>query len=181
MLTTMRVRWRKVRLPGGEVEGVGTDVRAARRSPAAEFKTVSGWRWNHEPYPERIKKIFAIERCSGKSVQALKHDFSGVSFWATVESSLSKPAPAAVTAQGQARAWRTAPQVTRAGSSVTVLDPIVQLWGDPPHSPASTLAAIERRLLTSPTRHRPGRQFPRHKRSAAFRLRFAKYGKRIVA
>jgi hypothetical protein len=36
-------------------------------------------------------------------------------------------------------------------------------------------------LVTSPTRQRPGRQVPRHKRSAAYRLRFAKYGKRVVA
>jgi len=51
----------------------------------------------------------------------------------------------------------------------------------PQRSSASTLAAIERRWLTSPTRRRPGRQLPRHKRSAAFRLRFAKSGKRVMA
>jgi hypothetical protein len=43
------------------------------------------------------------------------------------------------------------------------------------------LAAIEHLLLTTPTRQRPGRQVKRHKRSAAHRLRFAKYGKRVVA
>ena len=94
---------------------------------------------------------------------------------------LSKPAQAELTAQGTTRACRTAPQVNRAVSYVTVLDHIVQLLHDPHRSSASTLAAIERLLLTSPTRRRPGRQFPRHKRSAAFRLRFAKYGKRVVA
>jgi hypothetical protein len=36
-------------------------------------------------------------------------------------------------------------------------------------------------LLTTPTRRRPGRQFLRKKRSAAHRLRFAKYGKRLLA
>jgi hypothetical protein len=179
--TTLRVRLMKVLLPGGEVEVLGTDLLDARRYPAAEFKTVYGWRWNHETYHDRIKNIFEIERFSGKSVQAIKQDFYGVIFLATLESILSKPAQAALTAQGEARACRTAPQVNRAVSYVTVLDHIVQLLGDPHHSPASTLAAIERLLLTSPTRHRPGRQFPRHKRSAAFRLRFAKYGKRIVA
>lgn len=179
--TTLRVRLMKVFLPGGEVEVLGTDLLDARRYPAAEFKTVYGWRWNHETYHDRLKNIFEIERFSGKSVQAIKQDFYGVIFLATLESILSKPAQAALTAQGEARACRTAPQVNRAVSYVTVLDHIVQLLGDPHHSPAFTLAAIERLLLTSPTRHRPGRQFPRHKRSAAFRLRFAKYGKRIVA
>jgi hypothetical protein len=61
------------------------------------------------------------------------------------------------------------------------LDHVVQLLSDPRRSPASTLAAIERLLLTNPTRQRPGRQFRRNKRSAAHRLRFAKYGKRVVA
>ena len=181
LAATLRVRLLKVRLPSGEMEVLGTDLLDARRYPAAEFKAVYGWRWNHETYHDRIKNIFEVERFSGKSVQAIKQDFYGVIFLATLESILSKPAQAELTAQGAARACRPAPQVNRAVSYVTVLEHIVQLLGDPHRSPASTLAAIERLLLTSPTRQRPGRHFPRHKRSAAFRLRFAKYGKRIVA
>jgi Transposase DDE domain len=179
--STLRVRVLKVQLPSGEVEVLGTDLLDARRYPAAEFKEVYGWRWQHETYHDRIKNIFEVERFSGKSVHTIKQDFYGVIFLATLESILSKPAQAELTAQGEARACRTAPQVNRAVSYVTVLEHIVLLLGDPHHSPASTLAAIERLLLTSPTRHRPGRHFPRLKRSAAFRLRFAKYGKRIVA
>ena len=179
--STLRVRLLKVQLPSGEVEVLGTDLLDARRYPAAEFKGVYGWRWKHETYHDRIKNIFEIERFSGKSVQTIKQDFYGVIFLATLESILSKPAQAELTAQGAARACWTAPQVNRAVSYVTVLDHIVQLLHDPHRSSASTLAAIERLLLTSPTRRRPGRQFPRHKRSAAFRLRFAKYGKRVMA
>jgi Transposase DDE domain len=178
--STLRVRLLKVQLPSGEVEVLGTDLLDARRYPAAEFKGVYGWRWKHETYHDRIKNIFEIERFSGKSVQTLKQDFYGVIFLATLESILSKPAQAELTAQGAARACWTDPQVNRAVSYVTVLDHIVQLLHDPHRSSASTLAAIERLLLTSPTRRRPGRQFPRHKRSAAFRLRFAKYGKRVM-
>ena len=171
----------KVLLASGEVEGLGTDLLDAQTDPAAEFTVVYGWRGKHETYHDRIKNIFELERFSGKSVQAITQDFYGVIFLATLESILSKPAQAALTAQGDARECRSTPQVNRAVSYVTVLDHIVQLLGDPHLSPASTLAVIERLLLTSPTRQRPGRQFPRHKRSAAFRLRFAKYGKRIVA
>jgi hypothetical protein len=98
-----------------------------------------------------------------------------------VESILSKPAQAGLTTQGEARECRSAPQVNRAVSYVTVLEPLVQLLGDPRRSPAATLAAIERLWLTPPTRQRPGRQVPRRKRSAAHRLRFAKYSKRVVA
>jgi hypothetical protein len=118
---------------------------------------------------------------SGKSVQAIKQDFYGVVFLATLESILSKPAQAVLSTQGEVRECRYAPQVNRAVSYVTVLDHIVQLLSDPRRSPAATLAAIERLLLTTPTRQRLGRQVPRRKRSAAHRLRFAKYGKRVVA
>ena len=179
--TTLRVRLVKVLLASGEVEVLGTDLLDARTYPAAEFKTVYGWRWNHETYHDRIKNIFELERFSGKRVQAIKQDFYGVIFLATLESILSKPAQAELTAQGEARQCGSIPQVNRAVSYVTMLDHIVPLLGDRQRSPASTLAAIERLLLTSPTRPRPGRQVPRHKRSAAYRLRFAKYGKRVMA
>jgi Transposase DDE domain len=179
--TTLRVRLVKVLLASGEVEVLGTDLLDAQTYPVAEFKAVYGWRWNHETYHDRLKNIFEIERFSGKSVQAIKQDVYGVIFLATVESILSKPAQAVLTAQGEARPCRYVPQVNRAVSYVTVLEHVVQLLGDTRRSPASTLAAIERLLLTTPTRQRPGRQVKRHKRSAAHRLRFAKYGKRVVA
>jgi hypothetical protein len=179
--TTLRVRLVKVLLASGEVEVLGTDLLDAQTYPVAEFKAVYGWRWNHETYHDRLKNIFEIERFSGKSVQAIKQDVYGGIFLATVESILSKPAQAVLTAQGEARPCRYVPQVNRAVSYVTVLEHVVQLLGDTRRSPASTLAAIERLLLTTPTRQRPGRQVNRHKRSAAHRLRFAKYGKRVVA
>jgi hypothetical protein len=179
--TTLRVRLVKVVLSSGEVEVLGTDLLDAQTYPAAEFKTVYGWRWQHETYHDRIKNIFEIERFSGKSVQAIKQDFYGVIFLATLESILSKPAQAVLTRQGAARECRYAPQVNRAVSYVTVLEHIVQLLSDPRRSPASTLAAVERLLLTTPTRQRPSRQVKRRKRSAAHRLRFAKYGKRVLA
>jgi hypothetical protein len=179
--TTLQVRLVKVVLASGDVEVLGTDLLDAQTYPAAEFKAVYGWRWQHETYHDRLKNIFEVERFSGKSVQAIKQDFYGVVFLATLESILRKPAQAALTAHGEARECRYAPQVNRAVSYVTVLEHIVQLLSDPRRSPASTLAAVERLLLTTPTRQRPGRQVKRYKRSASHRLRFAKYGKRVVA
>ena len=179
--TTLRVRLSKVRLASGEVEVLGTDLLDAQTYPAPEFKTVYGWRWRHETYHDRFKNIFEVERFSGKSVQAIQQDFYGVVFLATLESILSKPAQAVLTTHGEVRHCRYTPQVNRAGSYVIVLEHVVQLLRDPCRSPAATLAAIERLFLTNPTRQRPGRQAPRHQRSAAHRLRFAKYAKRVLA
>jgi hypothetical protein len=179
--TTLVVRLLKVVLASGEVEVLGTDLLDPKTYPAAEFKVVYGWRWQHETYHDRLKNIFEIERFSGKSVQAITQDFYGVVFLATLESILSKPTQVELTAQGAARECRYVPQVNRAVSYVTVLEHVVQLLSDARRSPAATLAVIERLLLTSPTRQRPGRQVKRNKRSAAHRLRFAKYGKRVLA
>jgi hypothetical protein len=56
-----------------------------------------------------------------------------------------------------------------------------ELLGNPRLKPRPTLAALEHLLQTNPTRQRAGRQFARKKRSAAHRLRFAKYAKRVLA
>jgi hypothetical protein len=179
--TTLQVRLLKVVLPTGEVEVLGTDLLNVQTYPAAEFGTVYGWRWNHETYHGRLKNIFEVERFSGTSVQAIKQDFYGVVFLATLESSLSKPAQEQLTARGEARGWANPGQVNRAMSYVAVLAHVVELLGDPRRTAAETLAAIEHLMQTAPTHHRSGRRFARTKRSTAPRLRFAKYGKRVLA
>jgi DDE family transposase len=179
--TTLTVRFIKVVLPTGEVEVLGTDLLDAQTYPAAEFREVYGWRWGHETYHDRLKNIFEVERFSGTSVRAIEQDFYGVIFLATVESIVNKPAQAQLTAHGPARDCANPPKVNRAVSYVAVLDHVVELWCDSRRTAAETLAAIEQLLLTAPTRHRTGRHFERHKRSAAHRLRFAKYGKRVLA
>ena len=73
--TTLQVRLVKGVLSSGAVEVLGTDLRAAQTYPAAEFKTVYGWRWQHETYHDRLKNIFEVERFRGKSVHAFKQDF----------------------------------------------------------------------------------------------------------
>jgi Transposase DDE domain len=177
--TTLQVRLIKVVLPTGEIEVVGTDLLDAQTYPAAEFGIVYGWRWNHETYHDRLKNLFELERFSGTSGQAIRQDFYGVIFLATLESILRKPAQAQLTTRGQE--WSNPVKVNRAVSYIAVLDHVVELLGDPRRTAGETLAEIEHLMQTAPTPHRPGRRFPRHKRSTAHRLRFAKYGKRLVA
>ena len=179
--TTLRVRLIKVVLPTGEVEVVGTDLLNTQAYPAAEFGVVYGQRWQHETYHERLKNIFEVERFSGTSLQALKQDFYGVVFLATLESIVSKPAQVQLPARGEEREWINPVKVNRAVSYLAVLDHVVALLGDSRRTAGATLAAIEQLMQTAPTHHRSGRRFPRRKRSTAHRLRFAKYGKRLVA
>lgn len=177
----LHVRLVKVVLATGEVEVLGTDLLDAQTYPAAEFNEVYGWRWQHETYHDRLKNIFEVERFSGTSVQAIEPDFYGVVFLATLESILSKPTQAQLTVQGQARGCPHPPKVNRAVSYVAVVEHVVELLGNPRLTPGQTLETIEHLLRTNPTRHRADRQFARKKRSAAHRLRFAKYTKRVLA
>jgi hypothetical protein len=94
---------------------------------------------------------------------------------ATLESILSKPAQAQLTARGEEREWTNPGKVNRAVSYIAVLDHVVELLGDSRRTAGETLAAIEHLMQTAPTHHRSGRHFPRRKRSTAHRLRFAKY------
>ncbi len=125
--TTLRVRLIKVGLPTGELEVVGTDLLNAQAYPAAEFGVVYGWRWNHETYHDRLKNIVEVERFSGSSLQAIKQDFYGGVFLATLESILSKPAQAQLTERGQERECRNPVKVNRAVSYGAVLDHVVEL------------------------------------------------------
>ena len=61
-------------------------------------------------------------------------------FWATLESLLSKPAQAHLTARSQARCSNP-PQVNRAVSYVAVVDHVVEWLCDQRVSPEATLAA----------------------------------------
>ena len=179
--TTLRVRLIKVMLPTGELEVVGTDLLDAQAYPAEEFGVVYGKRWQHETYHDRLKNIFEVERFSGTSLQAIKQDFYGMVFLATLESIVSKPAQAELTARGEEREWVNPVKVNRVVSYSTLLDHVVELLADPRCTAGETLTAMERLMQTAPTHHRSGRRFPRRKRSTAHRLRFSKYGKRLVA
>ena len=68
-----------------------------------------------------------MERFSGTSVQASEQDFFGGIFLAPLESLVSKPAQAQLTAQGQARGCANPPKVNRAVSYVAVLEHVIEL------------------------------------------------------
>src|SRR5258706_437460 len=93
-----------------------------RRYPHAEFKEVYHWRWNEETYFGRIKNIFEVERFSGFSEVAIKQDFFGVIFLATLESILAKSAQADLSARDIKRQTKTRARVNRAISYLALVD-----------------------------------------------------------
>ena len=175
------VRLIRVALEGGVTEVLLTTLLDGQSYPASEFREVYGWRWNEETFFDRIKNIFEVERFSGTSVTAIKQDFYGVLFLASLESALSKRDEEELSAQSAARETRTQAQVNHAVSYVALVERVVSLL----LSEASTeqiLDELHHLFRTNPTRVRRGRHHERRKELRyAPKLRFHKYVKKLLA
>lgn len=177
----VEVRLLKFRLETGEREVLLTTLCDLRRYPTAEFYTVYGWRWGDETYYDRIKNIFEVERFSGLSARAIKQDFYGVIFLASLEGALTQRAQHELSQGAAARKCRHTPRVNRAVSYVSLVDRAVELLADPCRSPDQVLKELHHLFKTNPTRHSAGRKFERPKLTHARKLRFHRYTKRIIA
>ena len=158
-----------------------TTLLDGERYPVAEFKAVYGWRWREETFFDRLKNIFEVERFSGMTVRAIKQDFYGVLFLASLESVLSKRAEEELKEQGAARQNRQPAQVNHAISYVALVDRVVRLLLSE-RRVEEVLEELHHLFGRSPTRVREGRQVERRKGLRyAYKLRFHKYVKKIIA
>lgn len=178
---SVTVRLLKFTLPSGETEVLLTTLLDRRRYPRDEFYQLYGWRWNEETYFDRLKNIFEVERFSGFSELSIQQDFHGILFLTTLESIVTKPAQAHLTAHDQERGNKTCARVNRAVSYTSLLDHVTVLLADPRVSAEETLEKLEQLFRTDPTRNPPGRKFERKKLKHAAQLRYHKYRKRINA
>jgi hypothetical protein len=177
----LRVRLVKIDLADGEVEVLATSLLDAKAVPAAALKTLYGWRWGIETYYDRLKNIFEVERFSGRTVRSIEQDFFGVIFLTTLESVLSKPADAELAQESAAAQRKHVAQVNHAVSYLALVDHTVALLLEPPGTVEDTLATLPFLFKTTPTLRRPGRRFPRHRRSGYRRAWFYRYVVRTVA
>jgi hypothetical protein len=203
----IRVRFIRVELKNGEVEVLATTLLDSEQYPAAEFKWLYGKRWGEETFFDRVKNIFEVERFSGTSPVAIRQDYYGVLFLATLESVFAASDQRALIEKSRQRQQQreakaeaeiqagketevvmpkkrqvTEPQVNHATSYVALLDRVVELLlGD--GLAENILEEMHHLFRTSPTRVRPGRNFERKReeRHRPQRLRWHKYGKKIIA
>jgi hypothetical protein len=178
---SVTVRMIKFRLESGEVEVLLTTLCDRRRYPTAEFKEVYHWRWNEEGFFDRIKNIFEVERFSGFSETAIKQDFFGVIFLATLESILTKGPQAELAEEDRRRRNKTQAMVNRSVSYVSLVDRAIQLLADPRTEPEEVLEELQFLFKKDPTRNLKDRKFERKKFNHSARLRFHRYRKRISA
>lgn len=177
----LSVRLLRVELENGVTEVLLTTLLDTQRYPAAEFKAVYGWRWNEETCFDRLKNIFEVERFSGTTVRAIKQDFYGVLFLASLESVLSRRAEEGLSERSTARRNESQARVNHAVSYVALVERVVGLLlGET--SGEQVLEELQHLFGRSPTRVRAGRQYERRKALRyAHKLRFHKYAKKLIA
>jgi hypothetical protein len=175
------VRFVKIALADGGVEVLATSFLDAKIVPVTALKMLYGWRWGIETYYDRLKNIFEVERFSGRTVRRIEQDFFGVIFLTTLESVLSKPADAELAQESAGAQRKHVAQVNHAVSYLALVDHTVALLLDPPGTAEETVATLHFLFKTNPTLHRPGRRFPRHRRSGYRRAWFYRYMVRTVA
>ena len=178
---SVKVRLIKFTLESGEVEVLLTTLCNRRRYPTAEFKEVYHWRWNEEGFFDRVKNIFEVERFSGFSETAIRQDFFGVIFLATLESILTKGPQSELAEQDRRRRNKTQAMVNRSVSYVSLVDRAIQLLADPRTDPEEVLEELQFLFKKDPTRNLKNRKFERKKFNHSARLRFHRYRKRISA
>jgi hypothetical protein len=177
----VQVRLIKFTLSTGETEVLLTTLCDQRKYPTAEFYQVYGWRWGNETYYDRLKNIFEVERFSGISKRIIEQDYYAMVFLTTFESVLTKSAQTALDERDELRQTQTKAQVNRALSYVSLCDRVVGLLADPRQDVETIREELHRLFQQTPSRHKPGRRYPRKKRAHSMRLRYLKYFKRINA
>lgn len=181
LASRLPVRFVKIALADGEIEVVATSLLAAQAVPAAALKTRYGWRGGIETYYDRLKNIFEVERFSGRTVCSIEQAFFGVLFLTTLESGLSRAADEELAQESATAQRKPGSQVNHAVRYLALVDHTVALLCDPPGTVEKTLATLHFLFKTSPTLRRPGRRFPRHRRSGFRRAWFYRYVVRTVA
>src|SRR5262245_32613124 len=129
----------------------------------------------------RLKNIVEVERFSGVSQHAIEQDFYAMVFLTTLESVLTKSAQMTLNERDEQRQAQIEARVNRALSYVSLCDRVVTLLADPGQDLETIRDELHQLFQQTPTRHQPGRQYPRIKRAHSMKLRFIKYFKRINA
>ena len=182
----VEVRLMKFELESGEQEVLLTTLLDSESYRREEFYQVYGSRWGDETYYDRIKNVFELERFSGQSEEAIKQDFYGVLFLASLESVLSKEVEREMKevvkkASTEEEVVGSEAQVNHAVSYVALVERVGSLLADEKKSLEEVLKELEYLFRQNPTRKRVGRKYPREVISHARKLQYYRYKKRIIA
>ena len=130
-----------------------------------------------ETYWDRVKNGLERERWSGLSPLTVEQDFYSLVFLASLESVLSSSVQGEMDLSAQT-GLRIPQQVNHRVSCGELLDEVVGLLLDPGQSSRHVLERLHALMRTAPVPKRPGRRFPRLKRSLRQVIWYLRYQKR---
>lgn len=172
-----RVRLVSVRLSTGELEVLATSLLDETLYPSEGFGEVYHLRWGVESFYLVLKSRLEVERFSGETLEAVRQDFFSSVFLTNVESLLSGPAQAQLSAGDGQR--KQALQVNRAQSFGALKSHVLELFGS--RLPErEVLARLTRLMRAAPVARRPGRQVPRHPPSSRRAADYWRYQRKHV-
>jgi hypothetical protein len=174
----MKVRFVSLRLPTGELEVLATSLLDQVLYPTEEFLTVYHWRWGHETFYLMLKGRLETENFSGRTVAAIRQDVQAAVLLANLESLLSEPAQADLTARRQPE---TQPrQVNRSVSYHALkLELLDLLYREVPAE--QVIHKLTGLFTGSPVAVRPDRKAPRRRRPSFHRsYHFQRRVKKVV-
>jgi len=174
----MKVRFVSLRLPTGELEVLATSLSDEALYPTEEFSTVYHWRWGHETFYLMLKGRLETENFSGRTVAAIGQDVQAAVLLANLESVLSEPAQADLTARRQPE---TQPrQVNRSVSYHALkLELLDLLYREVPAE--QVIHKLTGLFTGSPVAVRPDRKAPRRRRPSLHRsYHFQRRVKKVV-
>lgn len=174
----MKVRFVSLRLPTGELEVLATSLLDEALYPTEEFLTVYHWRWGHETFYLMLKGRLETENFSGRTVEAIRQDVQAAVLLANLESLLSEPAQADLTARHQ-----PGTQPPRINCSVSYhalkLELLELLYGDVPAE--QVIQKLSSLFTGSPVAPRPNRKAPRRRKPSFHRsYHFQRRVKKVV-
>jgi hypothetical protein len=173
----LTVRLVTVRLPSGELEVLATSLLDETAYPIEALTAVYWQRWGHETYYGRLKGRLDLEHCSGQTVVAVEQDFHATVLLANVESVVTGPAQAELSAHTTARAQPA--RVNRAVSLHALKHRLIDLLSS--RVPAEkVLAELTQWFQASPVGVRVGRKVPRRKFSPSRSYHYQRRVRKMV-
>lgn len=173
----LAVRLVTVRLKSGQLEVLVTSLLDPAAYPVEELAAVYWRRWGQETYYGRLKGRLDLEHASGTSVAAVEQDFHATVLLANVESVVSGPAQAELSARTAQR--RQPAQVNRAVSLHALKHRLIGLLSS--REPAAqVLAELTRMFQANPVSGRAGRTVARREFSPSRSYHYQRRVKKIV-
>jgi len=174
---TIKVRFLRVVLAGGEIEILATSFINRRRYSSSDFGRLYNLRWGVETFFQTLKSRLCIDNFTGKSVEAIYQDFYSTLFVSGLETIITSEANDEL----QEKDVRLEQKVNKAVSFHTIKNTVISLIFE---QPLGFEDQIKNLLILNPTLLRPDRlKQPRpdsHAGDNRRSLYFQRYAKKHV-